>query len=124
MDPAVAKLGIRLADALRYDRRVPARYLEHLVGHIDADDFSRRSHHLGRDETNLSGAAPEIEDRLAFPEILTGIAATVVAFDDFLWNDLEVFRVVIDRAAKFRLSRLRAGSVAFSDFGFSVDGAH
>src|SRR5204863_1271470 len=64
------------------------------------------------------------DDGFAFPEILTGIAATVIAFDDFLWNDLEVFRVVIDRATKFRLSRPRAGSVAFSDFGFSVDGAH
>ena len=45
---------------------------------------------------------PEIEHRLAFAQILAGIAATVIAFDDFLRNDLEIFGIVIDRATKFR----------------------
>jgi len=116
LDAAFAKLDVRVADTLRHDWRIPARDLEHLVGHINADDFSFRPHHLRGDETNLSSAASEIEHRLAFPEISARIAATVIAFDDFLRNDLEVFRVVIDRATKFRFRGLRSSRVTFPDF--------
>ena len=76
------------------------------------------------DKTNLAGATSQIEDRLAFAEILAGIAAAVIAVDDFLRNDFEVLSVVIDGATKLRFRRLRSGSIAFPDFGFSVDRAH
>src|SRR4051794_15784247 len=70
LDPAFPELDVRVADALRHDWGIPARDLEHLIGHINPDDFSLRPHYLRGDETNLSGAASEIEHRLAFPEIL------------------------------------------------------
>ena len=73
------------------------------------------------DKTNLPRATAQIEDRLAFTQILAGIAAAVVAVDDFLRNNFEVLSVVIDRATKLRFRRLRSGSIAFPDFGFSVD---
>ena len=76
------------------------------------------------DEADFSGAAAEIEDGLAGAQIFAGIAAAVIALDDFLRDDFEILGVVFDRAAKFRFGCLGARRIAFTDFGFGVDGAH
>ena len=75
--------------------------LQHFIRHIDADDFALRPDNLRGDETNFSRAAAEIEDGLAFAQILARIAATVIALDYFLRNGLEIFRFVIDGTTKF-----------------------
>ena len=79
---------------------------------------------LRGDEANLSGAAPEIEHRLVFSQILAGIAAAVIAIDDFLRNDFEIFGIVIDRTTKLRFGGFGPGGVTFPDGGFCVDRAH
>jgi len=56
LDPAFAKVDVRITDPLGDDRRVPARDFQHLVGHVDADHFASRADDLGGDETNFSGA--------------------------------------------------------------------
>ncbi len=82
------------------------------------------THDLRRDEANLSSAAAEIEDGLAFAQILARIAAAVIALDYLLRNDFQVLGVVIDGATKLGFGCFRSGGVAFTDFGFGVDGAH
>ena len=79
---------------------------------------------LRGDEADLAGAAAEIEHRLARAQIFARIAAAVIALDHLLRDDLEIFGVVIDRAAKLRLGGFGAGGVTFADGGFSVDRAH
>ena len=88
LDAAFAELDVRVTDPLRHDRRVPARDLQHFVGHVDADDLSVRPDDLRGDETDFSGPAAEIEHGLALAQIFARIAAAVVAFDHFLRDDL------------------------------------
>src|SRR5206468_3965837 len=101
LDTAFAKFHVRVAEAFGDDRRIAPRDLQHLVGHIDANDFTVRPDDLCGDETDFSRAAAQIEDRFAFTQVTRGIATAVIALDHFSWNDLEIFRVVIYRTTQF-----------------------
>ena len=79
---------------------------------------------LRGDEANLSGTAAEIEHGLACAQIFARIAAAVIALDHLLRNDLEIFRIVIDRTTKLLFRGLRSSSVTFPDGGFGVHCAH
>ncbi len=90
-----------ITDPLGHDGRVAARDLEHFVGHINPDDLARGADDLRGDEANLAGAAAEIEDGLASPQIFARIAATVIPLDHLRGMTLRYSGVVIDWAAKF-----------------------
>lgn len=97
LDTAFAELDIGIADALGDDGGVAACDFEHGIGHINADDFSFGADDLRSDETNLTGAASEIENCFPGFYILTGVAAAIIFFDNFFWNNFEIFRVVVYR---------------------------
>ena len=115
LDAAFAKLDVGIADAFGDNWRVAPRDREHFVGHIHADDFAVRADDLRGDETDFAGAAAQIDNHFAFAQITRRIAATVIAFDHFLLNDLEVIQIVIDRTTKARLGRLRTCGIAFTN---------
>ena len=73
---------------------------------------------LGGDEADLAGAAAEIEHGFSRTQILTRIAAAIVAFDNLLGNHLEILWIVLDGTAKGRLLGLGAGGIAVADGGF------
>ncbi len=60
-----AKLHIRESQTAGHDRSVAARDLQHIVGHVDADDFPLRADNLRGDETDFSRPAAQIEDGFA-----------------------------------------------------------
>ncbi len=100
LDPSAAELDIGVAEPLGDERSIAPGDLEHLVGHVDADDAPPWPDDLGGDEADLAGAAAEVEDRLAGLEVAARIATAVVPLQDLLWNHLEVPGVVVDRAAE------------------------
>ncbi len=122
LDAALAELDVAVADAFGDDRRVAAGDVEHLVGHVHADDSCPAADDLRGDEADFARAAAEVEHRLAGMQVLAGIAAAVVALDDLLRDDLEVLRIVIDRAAQGGLARLGAAGVTFLGGAFDVEG--
>src|SRR4051812_10090450 len=61
LDPAFAKLDVPVTNSFRHHGRVSPRYFQHLVRHVDSDNLATPANHLRRDETNLPGAAPQIE---------------------------------------------------------------
>ena len=124
LDAALAKLDVLVTDPLRHDRRIRPGHVQHLVRHVDPDHLSLRPDDLRRDETNLAGAAAEIEHGLAFSQIFARVAAAVIAIDDLLRNDFEIFGIVIDRATKLCFGGFGSGGVTFPDGGFGVDRAH
>jgi len=89
-----------------------ARHGQHLGGHVDADYTPRITHDLGGNEADLPCAASQVEDRLALFEVLAGVAATIVALEDFLRGPLEVLRVIVRWAAPPRHSRFGPTAVA------------
>src|SRR4030095_6383781 len=117
LNPAFAKLDIGIADSLRDNRCVTPRDLEHRIGHIHADYGTFGTDDLRGDEANLPGAASEIKHGFAAAQIFAGIAATVIALGDFLRDDLEIARIVINRTAQCSVLRLRPGGVALLDGG-------
>ena len=92
---------------------------QHLVRHVDPDHLSVGPNDLRGDETNLSGAAAEIEHRLALAQILARIAATVIALDHFLRNDFEIL-ADCSRPDNKALSRanFRSRGITLTDDGF------
>jgi len=70
-----------------------------VIGHVHTNHLPLAADDLSGDETDFAGAAAEVEDGFAGAEMATGIAAAVVALDDFGWDGLEVLGVVINRAA-------------------------
>ena len=123
LDAAPPKLHVCVADPLGDDRRVSTGDLQHLGGHVDADDLARLSHHLRRDEADLACAAAQIEDSLTRPEIAAGIAAAVVPFDDLVRDDLQELRIVVHGTTEGRGLGLCGVGVAILDRGLLATGA-
>ena len=120
LDPAFAEFHVGVTDAFSDNRRVAACDLEHFVGHIDADHFPLWADNLCGDETDFSRAAAQIENRFAFAQITRWIAATVIALDYFLRNNVEIFGLVFDWTTKFIGAFSCADSISLPDDGFST----
>ena len=86
MNAAFSKFHVRVTDTFGDYRRVTARDFEHLVCHVNADDPAARSNDLRSDETDFPSAAAQIDNDLAFVQVIRRIAATVIALDYFLRN--------------------------------------
>ena len=110
---AAAELDIGVADGLGDDGSVGAGKIQHLVRHVDADNAALGPHDLGGDEADLAAARAEVEHDVALAHVAGWVAAAVVAVKHLLRDDLEILRVVIDRAAQRGLHGLRAGGIAF-----------
>ena len=82
------------------------------------------AHHLRRDEADLAGAAAEVEDGLALPQVAAGIAAAVVPFEDLLRDHREIARVVVDRAAEVGHALLGPLPIALADDVFDFHPYH
>ena len=118
LDTAFAKLHVRVAEAFGDDRRVASRHLQHFVRHIDPNHFPVWPDNLRGKKTDFSGAAAQIENRFAVAEITRRVAATVIALDHFLWNDVEICRFIINRTTKFLRTLFCSSRVSLADDGF------
>ncbi len=115
LDPAAPELDVGKAGALGHDRRIAPRHLEHVRRHVDTDHPPLGPDHLRGDEADLARAATEIEHRLSGLQVLRRVAAAVVALDHLGRDDLQVARVVVDRAAELLDLGVRALAVPLSD---------
>ena len=100
--------------------------IEHGRIEIHADDPALRSHNLRNDVTDLAAAAAQVEHSFALAYEARRIAAAVIAVEDFLGDDLEIFAVVFHRTAQGVLAGFRRRLVTFQDFlfGIKTDNAH
>ena len=118
LNATFAKFDVIVANSLGDDRRVPIGDFKHRVGHIDTDYFSGAANNLRSNKADLSRSGSEIQNRLSFVDVLGGIAAAIVSLDDFIRNDLQIFFVVIDRAAQGCFLLLGTSGVTLSDRRF------
>ena len=83
------ELDVGVTDVFGNDGSIAVGDFEHVVGHINADDFAFRADHLRGDEADFSGARAEVEHGFAGIEPLGGVSAAVIFFDDFSGDGLE-----------------------------------
>jgi len=83
---ALSELNVGIADAASDLRRVATRYGQHFVIHIHAEDLPGRPDHLAREKTYLSRARPEIQHRFTRMQMVRGVAAPVIALQNFVGN--------------------------------------
>src|SRR5712692_848609 len=112
LDAALAELDVVIADGVADRALVLPRQREHVVVHVHTDDLAAGTDDLRGDETNLARAAAQIEDRFARAQVLRRIAAAIIPFEDFGWDDVEEAAIVGDRAAERFDFGLGGGAVA------------
>ena len=121
LDPRPAKLHVPPADAAPYLILEAPRQPQHLRVHVDADHSPLRTDHLAGDIADLPAAGPKVEDGITPADVAAGIPASVVPFDDFLRDDFQVARIVIDRATEIGLLTPCAVAVARTHDTFDVE---
>ena len=82
---------------------------------IDAEHLSFGTDDLREDVANFASSGTEVENCFPLADIFGRVSTTVVAVDQLLGKDIEIFAVVSDRTAEGRLFLSGSGRIALLD---------
>ena len=119
LNESVAELDVGVANLAAGDLvAVLAGEGEHLAVAVDADDAAGWPDRLRQDVTEFAAARAEVDDGFTHVHEPGGIAAAVVALDDFLRDDCETIGLVLDGTAERLFAGIGRGGVALVDGAF------